>query len=200
MGEPRSAPDEVLDALSAIAREQSAEFDASESREILAIPMGGALKGLPFIPFRRPAQLLAHEGLQFQSLLVAPDSGTAAQVTPLGFTYTHGRGRVIVLSAGNMFQNVELVDSEGATLFTRLMRAYAPSDLLIFDEYHLGLGERRSLMQYLRQAGTYPVFGQLLLIACIALWRAGARMGALRLSARSGACTRESAIGARPSA
>jgi hypothetical protein len=62
------------------------------------------------------------------------------------------------------------------------MRAFAPSDLLIFDEYHLGLGERRSLMQYLRQAGTYPLLGQLLLIACIALWRAGARLGALRSS------------------
>jgi hypothetical protein len=177
-GEPHTAPDEVLEALSEIAREQSEAFDGSEKREVLAIPMGGALKGMPFVPFRRPAQLLADEALQFQSLLVAPDSGS--EVTPLGLTYTHGRGRVIVLSAGNMFQNAELLASEGAPLFTRLMHAYAPSDLVIFDEYHLGLGERRSLMQYLRQAGTYPLFGQLLLIACIVLWRAGARMGKLR--------------------
>jgi len=179
---PNSA-DELLAALSEIAEGRSATFDGSEQREILAVPMGGPLKGMPFVPFRGAAGLLADEALDFQSLLIAPPSSAAdAQLRPLAITYARGRGRVIVLSSGNMLQNAELLEGEGATLFTRLLRAYAPSDLLIFDEYHLGLGERRSLMQYLRQAGTYPLLGQLLLIASIALWRAGARLGALRVS------------------
>src|SRR6185312_9302459 len=97
-----------------------------------------------------------------------------------------------VLSSANMLQNAELAANEGATLFVRLLRAYAPSDLLIFDEYHLGLGERRSLMQYMRQLGMLPLFAQLVLIAGVALWRAGARMGEAR-SADSSALQPEAA-------
>jgi hypothetical protein len=180
----QTSADELLAALSEIARDQSLTFAGSEQREILAVPMGGPLKGMPFVPFRSASGLLVDEALEFQSLLIAPPSSASsdAQLRPLAITYTHGRGRVIVLSAGNMLQNAELLESEGATLFARLLGAYAPGDLLIFDEYHLGLGERRSLMQYLRQAGTYPLLGQLLLVACIVLWRAGARMGTLRVS------------------
>jgi len=179
-----SGADELLAALSEIAEGQSATFDGSEQREILAVPMGGALKGMPFVPFRRAAGLLADEALEFQSLLIAPPMSATgeSQLRPLAITYARGRGRVIVLSSGNMLQNAELLEGEGATLFTRLLKAYAPSDLLIFDEYHLGLGERRSLMQYLRQAGTYPLLAQLLLVASIALWRAGARLGTLRVA------------------
>jgi hypothetical protein len=187
-GEPPSTPDEVLAALTEIAEGERSTFDESESREVLAVPLGGVLKGLPFVPFRRPSGLLADEKLDFQSLLIAPErSHGSPQLRPLALTYTRGRGRVIVLSAGNMLQNAELVAGEGAVLLTRLLRAYAPSDLLIFDEYHLGLGERRSLMQYLRQAGMYPLLAQLLLIACLALWRAGARLGSLRSAAEHNA-------------
>jgi hypothetical protein len=95
---------------------------------------------------------------------------------PLAIELEHGRGRVVVVSAANMLQNAELDSSEGATLFMRLVRSYANPELLIFDEYHLGLGERRSLMQYLRQSGAMPLLFQLLLIAFVALRRAGARM------------------------
>jgi hypothetical protein len=181
--EPTST-DELLAALSQIAQGQSTTFNGKEQREILAVPMGGPLKGMPFVPFRGASGLLADEALEFQSLLIAPQSTASgdAQLRPLAITYPRGRGRVIVLSSGNMLQNAELLHAEGATLFTRLLRAFAPSDLLIFDEYHLGLGERRSLMQYLRQVGTYPLLGQLLLVASIVLWRAGARLGALRSS------------------
>jgi hypothetical protein len=74
-------------------------------------------------------------------------------------------------------QNGELENSEGAALFLRLVRHYANPKLLMFDEYHLGLGERRSLMQYLRESGAMPVLCQLLLIAFVVLRRLGARMG-----------------------
>ena len=180
--EPGASPDELLAALSELADGRSPTFDATEQRELLALPLGSTFKGLPFVPFRRASGLLADEALEFQSLLVAPPSSAsgADELRPLAISFARGHGRVVVLSSANMLQNAELIEGEGATVFARLLRAYAPSDLVIFDEYHLGLGERRSLMMYLRQAGTYPLLGQLLLIAGIALWRAGARLGALR--------------------
>jgi hypothetical protein len=172
--EPFTDADELLAALSDI--QPAADSDAD--RAVLAVPLGAALKGLPLVSFQKPANLVSDAELRFESLLVAPD--VEAPLRPLALTYTRGRGRVIVLSAANMFQNAELIEAEGAPLVARLLRAYAPGSLLIFDEYHLGLGERRSLMQYLRQVGIYPLLAQLLLGAGIALWRAGARLGAPR--------------------
>ena len=51
---------------------------------------------------------------------------------------------------------------------------------MLFDEYHLGVGERRSLMRYLRQAGATPFIVQLALAVLLALWRGGARFGGVR--------------------
>jgi hypothetical protein len=183
-------PDEVLALLTELADGQLSAAEDIEKTELLGVPLGSALKGLAFVPFRKPAQLMSDPGLAFESLLVSSESAT--QLRPLALTYVRGKGRVIVLSSANMLQNAELAANEGATLFVRLLRAYAPSDLLIFDEYHLGLGERRSLMQYMRQLGMLPLFAQLVLIAGVALWRAGARMGEAR-SADSSALQPEAA-------
>ena len=62
----------------------------------------------------------------------------------------------------------------------RAMRRAGP---VLFDEYHLGVGERRSMMRYLRQAGAMPLVLQLLLVALLLLWRA---RRALRRRARAG--------------
>ena len=51
-------------------------------------------------------------------------------------------------------------------------RAYAPRGPVLFDEYHLGVGERRSMMRYLRQAGAMPFIVQLVFVALLLLWRA----------------------------
>lgn len=179
-----AAPDELIAALSQLAASDEAAHDASDvnASELLAVPLGSALKGLALVPFRAPPRLITTPGLDYESLLTAPQQGPDARprLVPLALTYRHGQGRVIVLSSANMLQNAELLQSEGATLLARLLRAYAPRDLLIFDEYHLGVGERRSLTQYLRQTGLLPLLGQLLLVAAVMLWRAGARMGAIR--------------------
>jgi hypothetical protein len=149
--------------------------------------MGQELQGLPLVPFRRPGRLVVEAKREFVTLMAAaslgPEQGTA--LVPLALTFTRGQGRVVVLSSANMLQNSELVDSEGAALFARLVRAFSPSDLVLFDEYHLGLGERRTLMQYLRQMGMLPMFAQLLLAVTLALFRAGARLG--RVSAGASA-------------
>jgi hypothetical protein len=79
-----------------------------------------------------------------------------------------------------MLQNRALGLSDGGLAFARLLHAYAPAGPLLFDEYHLGVGERRSLMRYLRQAGATAFIAQLLLFALLLLWRSGARFGGVR--------------------
>jgi hypothetical protein len=167
-----------------------------------AVPMGRGLEGLPIVRFHRPGQLRVSSQVSAQTLLGVPagtDSGSS-DLFPLAIEFERGKGRVIVASSANMLQNAELDSSEGATLFVRLVRSYGQPELLIFDEYHLGLGERRSLMQYLRQSGAMPLLCQLLLIAFVALRRAGTRLGAPRVGhaapAASGSISFVTALGA----
>jgi hypothetical protein len=143
------------------------------------VPMGPSLEGMPIVAFPAPGRLRLPDDDSVETLLGVP-SASDSEVTPLAVTRAHGAGRVIVLASANMLQNGELEGSEGATLFARLIRRFGARGPLIFDEYHLGLGERRSLMQYLRQSGAMPAVCQLLLVVALALWRAGARMGAVR--------------------
>jgi hypothetical protein len=146
------------------------------------VPMGPSLEGLPIVAFRAPGRLRLPDDDSVETLLGVPPPPSAhdAEITPLAVTRAHGAGRVIVLASASMLQNGELESSEGATLFARLIRSFGARGPVIFDEYHLGLGERRSLMQYLRQSGAMPAVLQLLLVVSLALWRAGARMGAVQ--------------------
>jgi hypothetical protein len=155
---------------------------ASDAEPRWGVPMDKALRGLPIVPFREPGRLtLSSE--RADTLLGVPTLDRVSSTTsllPLAASVPYGRGRVIVLAAANMFQNAELETSEGAPLFARLMQSYGRGGPLLFDEYHMGLGERRSLMQYLRQLGAMPALFQLLLCVVVLLWRAGARFGGLR--------------------
>jgi hypothetical protein len=146
------------------------------------VPMGPSLEGLPIVAFRAPGRLRLPDDDSVETLLGVPPPADAGdpEITPLAVTRAHGAGRVIVLASASMLQNGEIEASEGATLFARLIRSFGAHGPLIFDEYHLGLGERRSLMQYLRQSGAMPAVLQLLLVAALALWRAGARIGAVQ--------------------
>jgi hypothetical protein len=152
---------------------------ANGGETVWAVPLTKSLEGLPIVQFEKPGKLHVEDFTLAEPLLaVPPASGApAADVASMAITFTRGRGRVIVLSSASMLQNAELEGSEGATLFTRLLRSYANPQLLIFDEYHLGLGERRSLMQYLRNAGAMPLIVQLLCVLACVLWRRGARLG-----------------------
>jgi len=146
---------------------------------VWAVPLARSLEGLPIVHFDKPGELHVEEFTLAEPLLGAPAAAgeQSEDMTALAITFRRGLGRVIVLSSASMLQNAELDGSEGATLFTRLLRSYANPGLLIFDEYHLGLGERRSLMQYLRNAGAMPLIAQLLFAVGCLLWRRGARLG-----------------------
>jgi hypothetical protein len=147
-----------------------------------AIPMSASVRGLPVVPFRNAGELTLLPDLEPEVLLGDPRrdaEGNETDLEPLALTLKHGAGRVIVLASASMLQNAELGASDGGELFVRLLRYYAPNLPVVFDEYHLGIGERRSLMRYLRQMGAAPIALQLAILIALVLWRAGARFGAV---------------------
>lgn len=147
------------------------------------IPMAQAVRGLPVVPFHEAGELLIDPDSAPEILLGDPRrdaAGMESDVVPLAVALRHGLGRVIVLASGSMLQNRELANSDGAALFLRLLQVYASGAPVLFDEYHLGIGERRSLMRYLRQMGAAPLALQLLVLAAVFFWRAGARFGGLQ--------------------
>ncbi|MCC6874772.1 MAG: DUF4350 domain-containing protein [Sandaracinaceae bacterium] len=138
-----------------------------------AEPSAGPLAGLPFLGMRRALDVRLKSGAEAQTLLTIDGEPAAVRVT-------HGEGSVIVLASASPFQNRDIEEHVGGPLFARLVRAYAPEGPVLFDEYHLGVGERRSIMKYLRQTGLGPLVLQLMLLIGIALWRPGARFGGVR--------------------
>jgi hypothetical protein len=167
----------------AVARPAPAKEDGDDAAPKWGVPMDQVLRGLPIVPFREPGRLKLSSDASVDTLLGVPELDritSTSSLRPLAAALRYGKGRLIVLASANMLQNAELDTSEGATLFARLLRAYGNAGPVLFDEYHLGTGERRSLMQYLRQLGAMPGLLQLLFCAVVLLWRAGARFGGVR--------------------
>jgi hypothetical protein len=124
---------------------------------------------MDLVGMRRAALVSFDEGGDATTLLeVGPK--------PVGVEIRRGRGRVIALASASMFQNRDLETASGAVLFSRLLRAYGGP--VVFDEYHLGAGERRSMMRWLGQAGLLPVALQIVIVIGLVLWWRGARFGA----------------------
>src|SRR6185369_1339779 len=95
-----------------------------------------------------------------------------------GVALRRDRGWVIALASGSPFQNRDLRTSDGGPLLARLLDAYAARGApVLFDEYHLGVGDSRSTMRYLADAGYGPLALQAVLLVALVLWRAGARFG-----------------------
>jgi hypothetical protein len=146
--------------------------------------IGEPLLGLEPLPMRHPGRLALEPGAQHVVILSLPEPNDADQFQgprTAGVVVRHGKGHVIVLASGSMLQNRALALADGGAMFARLLRAYASRGPVLFDEYHLGVGEKRSLMRYLRHAGAVPFIAQLSLVALLFLWRGGARFGGLRV-------------------
>lgn len=107
--------------------------------------------------------------------LLASDEGSLALTTPLG------RGRVVLLGIPDALTNQALSDG-GGLLYARILRAFAPEGPVLFDEYHLGMGERRSLIGYLRDVGFSGPLLELALAALALLLAGSARIGKVRAS------------------
>ena len=158
-------------------------FPEPESRSAFAV--AEPLRGLPPIVLHGAGYLLLRpEAPDTVVLLEQPvltqESGDASEADVVGAAAKLGRGHVIVLASASPLQNRALLEHDGGALFARLLTHYAPRGPVLFDEYHLGLGERRSPMRYLRQAGATPYVLQLLLIVAVVLIRAGSRFGGVQ--------------------
>jgi len=147
-------------------------------------PADELLAGLPPIAMRKPGRLVIDDNAKSPRVLLSfPDAPTMPESEvqrEAAVVIERGRGKVVVLASASMLQNRELAAGEGGVLFARLLAAYAPKGPLLFDEYHLGVGERRSMTRYLRNVGATPFALQLLLAALVWLWHSGARFGAIR--------------------
>ncbi len=138
-------------------------------QDILAIPSGAPLAhALPFDTQR--ARTLRAGVDSHATELVASEYG------PLGFTAPLGRGRVVLLGFPESLHNRSLAAGGGVVL-ARILRAFAPPGPVWFDEYHLGMGERRSLIRYLRDRGYGLSALQAVLIALALLLARSARIG-----------------------
>jgi hypothetical protein len=120
--------------------------------------------------------LLSFEVENALGLRVAHDAEATEILTSdegaLGLTAAFGRGRLVLLGIPDALTNRAVSDG-GGLVFARLLAAFAPPGPVMFDEYHLGMGERRSVIGYLRDAGYAPLLAQLLL-ASLAFMLAGA--------------------------
>lgn len=136
--------------------------------EIEAIPEGPPLTYAEPITMTRARTVDAKDDTE-ATVLIESEYGPVAMTTPVG------RGRVVLLGSGSPFVNGTLRDGGGA-IFARLLKAFGKGPVL-FDEYHLGMGERRSLIGYLRDLGLAPALIQLCLVALLFLFARGQRLG-----------------------
>lgn len=157
------------------------------------------LLGLEPLPMRHPGRLVLETTAKHSVILSLPDPSDvegSREPHAVGVVLRHGKGHVIVLASGSMLQNRALALADGGAMFARLLRTYAARGPVLFDEYHLGVGEKRSLMRYLRHAGATPFIAQLALVALLFLWRGGARFGGLRAPPRPAPAGTLSFVGA----
>lgn len=174
-----AGPSELDQLPQAFEEDPAGTYEAVTEEEPLAPPrfavgVAEPALGAPAIGFRRPLRVDVVEDAPRQTLLRLDD----AEGRPLGVRVDRGRGAVVALASASAFQNRDLAAEQGGVLFARLVRHYAPDGPILFDEYHLGVGERRSMMRYLRQVGAVPLILQLLLVLAFVAWRMGARFGA----------------------
>jgi hypothetical protein len=165
-----------------------AEIDATNATDqaqaegvAWVVPVAAPLEGLTPLPMRRPGRLVLAKDAHYSAILSQPSPSDAESGDlPAGVVVRHGKGHVIALASASMLQNRALGLSDGGVVFARLLQTYAARGPVLFDEYHLGVGEKRSLMRYLRQAGATPLLLALLLATLLLLWRSGARFGGIR--------------------
>ncbi len=137
--------------------------------ELEGVPNGPPLTyGEPFM-IKRARTVEADEDTEATALI-------NSSYGPLALTTSVGRGRVVLVGSGSPFVNSALGDGGGA-MFARLLKAFAGKGPVLFDEYHLGMGERRSLVRYLRDLGLAPLLIQVCLTVLLLLLALGQRLG-----------------------
>lgn len=143
-----------------------------------ATPIAEPLTGMPFVSMRRAGMIDVLGWDRTRVLLVS-------QGKNVGVASSVGDGVVVTLASASMFQNRDLAEGGGAALFLRLASRYAPGGRVVFDEYHVGAGERRSMVRYFGQLGIVPALVQGLFAISLVLVARGRRFGGVREVARA---------------
>jgi hypothetical protein len=146
-------------------------------QDILALPFGAPLAHA--LPFQTKRARTLRSGIESQATELI-----SSQYGPLGLTSPFGRGRVVLLGIPESLSNRRLAEG-GGVVIARLLAAFAPEGQVWFDEYHLGMGERRSLIRYLREQGYGLVLLQAVLVVLALLLAKTARVGRPREALRS---------------
>jgi hypothetical protein len=140
------------------------------------VPTQPPLLGMPLLGMRNAGAIELAVGADAR---VLASSGGKIGVVEL----RRGRGRVIVVASASLFQNRDLVEHGGAVLAARLLRSLAPDRPIYFDEYHVGAGERRSMVRYLTQLGVVPLLAQLGVVLGLVFLARARRFGGVRAAA-----------------
>ena len=165
-------PDDIRDDPTGTYEAMLEQAELPEAR--VAMGTAAPFESVPLVGLRLPLRIEVDERRPRSTLLRldGPEGEPAAVRVDVG------EGAVIVFASASMFQNRDLASQAGGVLFSRLVDEHGSDGPIMFDEFHLGVGQRRSLMRYLRQTGIGPLVLQLLVLIGLVLWRVGARFGA----------------------
>ncbi len=152
------------------------------------VPTQPPLLGMPLLGMRNAGAIELADGADARVLASA---GGKIGVVEL----RRGRGRVIVIASASLFQNRDLVEHGGAILAARLFRALARDRPIYFDEYHVGAGERRSMIRYLTQLGAVPILAQLAFVLGLVFLAGARRFGGVRPAAVRAASSSRAFVG-----
>lgn len=155
----------------AIGEAPNADSDEGKARTLRwTEPLPELQNELAPIPMRAPAFIRTAERHDAEILL-------QHEGYPMLLTFPEGEGRVIVAASASFLQNRDIDFADGAVLFDRLVRSYAPGRPILFNERHLGIGSERSFLQYARDTGAGPFLLMLAIVMLLGMWRLGARIG-----------------------
>lgn len=140
---------------------------------VWGVPALPPLVGLPQLGMRNAGAIDLEAGAEAR---VLASTGGKIGIVEI----RRGEGYVVALASASLFQNRDLLDHGGAALTMRLVRYYAPLGPIYFDEYHVGAGERRSMIRYLSQLGAVPLMLQLLFAFGLFYWARARRFGGMR--------------------
>jgi hypothetical protein len=89
----------------------------------------------------------------------------------------HGKGRVLVLADATPFSGRGLRRDDNVLFLVNLARWHAEDAVVLFDEYHHGIRSAEGFWGYLGYYGQRAALLPPLLVAAVALWRVGVRLG-----------------------
>ncbi len=119
---------------------------------------------------RAQAKTQTHLGLPEEAVTLLQDEQLGA---PVMAVVPHGDGEVIVLSAPELAMNRRLAEADNAQLWLSILSEVSRSGRVLFDEYHHGFSDDRSVAQFAARYGLH--FAALQLVFGLCLWAVALR-------------------------